>query len=206
MRPDDIDWGVLRGSLVLLAVAVVIGVGLMVATHQFWAGQDREYRRDQRVFTSARGRYQTVDEEERTMATYLPHYRDLEAVGVIGRERRLDWIEALREVARELKLPSVRYDLGSQDRYTPAFKVDSGAYEVYASRMTLNLGLLHEEDLPRLLEVLRERAVGLFTVSSCAIERVAPEFGRSPTEANLNARCTLEWLTIRQPETGGGTS
>ena len=75
----------------------------------------------------------------------------------------------------------------------------SGSFRVFATEMSLDLGLLHEEDLPSLLSRIRQDARGLHRVASCTISRSGPSFGLDPTQANLKAKCVLDWLTVRVP-------
>jgi hypothetical protein len=81
--------------------------------------------------------------------------------------------------------------------------VRAGPFRVYASTMRLSAGLVHEEDLLRLLEALERRAAGSFNVESCTIRR-----GRAgelaPFGENLQADCSLQWFTVRKPEPGEG--
>ena len=67
--------------------------------------------------------------------------------------------------------------------------------------MALRLGLLHGEDLVRLLDELDETVAGMFTVSQCDMTRAAG--GGSRVRANLQANFDLEWITMRS--TGEGT-
>jgi len=198
----DIDWTVLRGAFALLLVSVVLSGGVLGGSYYFWSKMDREYRRQNSKLLSIRRRYQSIDDEERAIQTYLPRFRQLEEGGVIGREQRLNWIEKLREVSQALKLPSVQYSIDTQVPYKPEFPVpEMTSFRIYASRMTVSLGLLHEEDLPRLLAELGRAATGLYSVSKCSIRRNGMAFARSPTTPNLTAECELQWMTVRTPAT-----
>jgi hypothetical protein len=66
--------------------------------------------------------------------------------------------------------------------------------------MKLQLKLLHEEDLLRLLGDLRNQANALIAVKSCNISRLAltPE-ERANSHANLAAICEIDWITLRDP-------
>lgn len=206
MKLSEVDWGILRGAAAALSVSVVLSAAALTASYYFWSNMDEGYERENAKLLGIRGRYQTVDEEEGIIETYLPRYEALEARGIIGRERRLDWIESLRAVSRQLKVPSLRYAISSQEAYAPEFPVHSGAFHVYASEMDLDLGLLHEEDLPRLLAGLDERALGLYSVDSCELRRVNDPFGAEPTEPNVSARCKLRWTTVRPSDSDGSES
>jgi hypothetical protein len=201
VRLEDIDWRVLRGALVLLLFSVSVSAVLWWVSHRFWEDMERTYQREHNALVSVRSRYQTIDQEEERIRALMPAFSELQERGIIGREQRLDWVETLRRAVEELKLPSLRYAIDSQQPYEPDFPVPvGGSFRPYASTMTLDLGLLHEGDLPALLDVLERSARGLYSVADCRIRRTRPELGRDPRESNLQAQCRLRWLTVRLPE------
>ena len=200
MSLGEIDWGILRGSLVLLLVSVLVSGAVLSGGYYFSGAMTAEYQRKNTQLRSIRSKYQTVDEEERVIELFLPRFEALESEGIIGREHRLNWIEKLREASQTLKLPGLRYTIATQETFKPDFDLDTGKFEVFVSRMILNLGLLHEGDLLRLFQELDRSVNGLYSISDCSMWRVRPDFGPDPTEANLTASCTLEWFTIKQGE------
>ena len=203
MKLADVDWSILRGPITLMVVAVLVSVALLGGSYYFWSTMDSEYRKQNSRLLAIRRKYQTVDDEEQIIETFLPRFEKHAEVGVIGPENRLDWIEALRGASEVLKLPSVRYSIESQRVYEPGYEVNTqGSFQVFASEMVLDIGLLHEGDLPRLLEELNIAGKGLYTVSSCQMRRVRAAFSEDPNEINLQADCRLRWLTIK-PKEGG---
>lgn len=202
MRFADIDWRVLRGALALLVVAIAVSVSVVTATQMFSNKVQREFRRQRAALLSVRSAYQRVDEEKKTLELYLPRYRALKAAGVIGRERRLSWVEALRAAARRIGLPALRYEIATQKRYTPDYPLTTGDYQLYESDMKLTIGLFHEGDLLHLFRLLDTDAKGLYSVSRCSISRAGRMFSLDPRKTNLNAECVLRWFTVHKPEAG----
>ena len=199
MKLAKVDWRVLRGALVLLVICVATSAGLMGASYSFWKEQDRTHNAARSAMLGARTQYQNIDEEEKIIEAYFPLYRALESKGIIGKERRLDWIDNLRRAAQRVELPALSYVIDSQQRFKPDFLIQSGSYQIYSSSMKLDLGLLHEEDLSALLNNLDRRAGGLYTVADCDLRRSQPTFVKKPDAVNLTAACGLQWLTIKQP-------
>lgn len=197
MRLAEVDWSILRGGLILLFVSLLISGGLLGSSYHFWTKMDREYKRERAALFAARSQYQNIDQEEKVIAEYFPRYRELESAGLIGDERRLDWIDTLRRSAQEVELPGLRYIIDSQELYQPEFPLPESAFRIFASNMELNLGLLHEGDLPALLDDLNRKAAGFYTVASCNIIRAQQEFIKNPNAVNLTADCGLRWITIR---------
>ena len=200
MKPADLDWRILRGSLIALVVCLVLGGAVLFASYSYSSDQEREFKNESRKLVSVRGRYQTIDEEERIIEEFLPRYLALEERGVIGREYRLDWIETLRSASSELRLPELRYTIDTQSVYEAEFPSAEGAFEIFVSHMSLDLGLLHEGDLPALIARIERNARGLFRIADCSLTRTGSDLGLDPTRPHLRANCTLEWLTVRQPD------
>ena len=199
MRLPDVDWSVLRGSLILAVFALAASVALVGGGQWFHKETQARFDKEQRRFQTNSRRYLAVDEEERLIATHLPSYRKLEQSGVVGEEQLLAWIETLREVSASVRLPSMRYEILPQKEYQPPVAVSTGSLRVYASPMRVQLGLLHEDDLFRFLDTLAQRALGKFSVERCTLRRAAPAVQTDPAKPNLEAECELLWLTIRQP-------
>lgn len=202
MKLDQVDWGVLRNALILLVVSLTISGGLLGSSFYFWDKMSRMHQREKRALSAVRAQYQNIDEEEKIIERYLPLYRDLESKGIVGKERRLDWIDTLRQSSHRVELPNLRYVIDSQSVYQPEFRVPGGAFQIYASSMQLDLGLLHEGDLDTLFEDLNANARGLYTVSNCDLTRInrQTEFVKRADATNLKAACRLRWLTIKKPQ------
>lgn len=201
MRLADVDWSILRGGLILLFLSLAVSGGLLGSSFHFWEKMDRVYKRERAVLFAARSQYQNIDEEEKLIEDYFPRYRELQSAGIIGSERRLDWIDNLQRSARNVDLPSLRYVIDSQEPYRPDVPLPESEFRIFASNMALNLGLLHEGDLPALLDDLNRNAAGFYTVAGCDMHRAQQEFIKNPDAVNLTAECGLRWITIRPPET-----
>lgn len=196
------DWKVLRGSIVMMSVSVIISGGLIYGGQQLASDADQQYRRDYARYQSARARYLTLDDQQRMIEQYYPRYKALEDAGIIGTERRLSWIETLRNMARGLKVPQMRYEISTQEEFEPTFTLPQGTFKVFATDMRLSAGLLHEGDLPAMLAALDEAADGMFSVAGCALEVRADAFPPQPNprNPNVNAECRLQWFVVRKPE------
>ena len=116
--------------------------------------------------------------------------------GIIGREKRLNWIEALRQAGENIKLPSLTYSINSQEEHVPEYVINYNGYSLYRSSMELNLGLLHEGDLFKLIDYINNNADGIYTLSECTFTMSAREIRYDRDYANVSASCLLFWLTI----------
>ena len=201
MRAAEIDWRYIRGPLIFLVTTLVIGGAVLIASFNFVDSREREYQRERSRLLANRNRYHTLDEEERIIEAYLPRYQELEGSGLIGRERRLNWIETLRDSATTIGLPELRYTIDAQEPVLEPGErnTDRPKVRVYSSKMRLELGLLHEGDLFDLLERLRTGSTGMYIVNRCELRKPNDELDMSGLRSNVAARCELDWLTVRPP-------
>lgn len=199
MRRDD--WRALRGAVGVSALCVA---GAVVVTGlSLWFRQTAAQEHDAILqrFRAASEHYLAIDEEERIIAEQYPRFQTLVQRGVIGTERRLDWVESLRRAEQALDLPSIEYRIEAQQVEPAAYPIDSEGFELRASAMELDLGLLHEQDLARLLDFLTRETSGLFSVERCELTRLKPDPAQTaPTTPRLHANCRLQWFTLALPE------
>ena len=205
MKAADIEWSMLRGSLIGLAIALAVTAAMLAASYNFAKSAERAFNSAESERRTAEERYRKLDEQEMMIETYYPAFQGLEREGVIGEERRLQWVEALKQADENLKLPSLTYSITTQESYRPEFPLADGAYKLFASQMKLDLGLLHGQDLLDLLRRLDDNAGGLYSVDSCTMTRRRQAPG-SPKDIHLNSTCQLYWYTIKKPGAQGGAS
>jgi hypothetical protein len=144
---------------------------------------------------AARLRLAHAETEKEEIRQYQPQFVELRRRGLVGPERRLDWVEAIRQIQEQRRLLPLTYEIEVQQPYRLETTLPTGEYALLGSRMALHMDLLHELDLLNFLSDLR--LAGTFAVQDCVIRRAAgaaPVAGvLSPT---LNADCTLNWLTL----------
>lgn len=142
------------------------------------------------------GKLKQVRNEESEIKEKSALFSNLQARGVIGEEQRLDWVELLKDIRDKRRLFELQYEISPQR----ALDANSnGAFTFYASAMKLQLKLLHEEDLTRLLDDLRNQAKALIQVKSCNVTRLPRNSGeRSSNPPQLQADCQIDWITVRE--------
>ncbi len=194
---NRIDWHYLKRPLIMLLVSIVIFAALVLAGYQYEKTQSEEYQKALSLLRSTHKIYSNMVNDIDLLDQYRNLYNDYKASGLVGKERRLSWIESLESTNSVLRLPTLAYDLNPQETFErPGFKAKRGV-EVNSSPMDLTIGLLHEEDLFALLEGLRLSISSLFTVDNCSINRLSPVTASLDTKrANLTSQCTIRWVTI----------
>lgn len=194
---NKIDWFYLKRPLITLMVSILVFVLLIVAGFQYEKIKNEEYQKAVSTLRSTHKIYSNMVNDIDLLDQYRSLYSDYKSSGLVGKERRLSWIESLESTNEVLRLPTLTYDLNPQEKFLrPGFNTKLGV-AVNSSPMELSMGLLHEEDLFALLEGLRLSIRNLFTVESCSIDRPSPVSSSLDTKrANLTTKCTIRWVTI----------
>jgi hypothetical protein len=198
MTPQDrrkLQWPIIG-----LVLAVMI-VGLLVTyADQYRAENELALQTQQNLLNQARQKFQSSGIEKETIIQYLPIYNKLLASGFVGEERRIEWIEALRQIHAQHKLFSIDYSIGLQESYNPSFLPNLGNFKLKRSVMNLKLDMLHEGDLLALLDGLHEQTTP-FIVRECEIKRpVGAIVNAKNMVPNMQANCEIDWLTLRDPQ------
>lgn len=198
------DWRKLRFPILGFGCAM-IAVGLLVSfADQYRTSKEASLLSEQSLYRKAQQKFESSGLEKETIIAYLPEYNNLLAKGFIGEERRIEWIERLRQIHGQYNLFSIDYSIGQQERYKPTFVSNMGGHVMNRSVMELKLDMLHEGDLINLLEDLHEDTPP-FIVRDCEITRpIGAKIDTKKLTANLKAVCELDWITLRDPELGRG--
>lgn len=195
-KDNKIDWSILKGAMILFSICLVLSSSLSIWSYYFNSKLSKELKQNKVLFQSISRRYLDVDQEEKLLQEYFPQFVSLYNRGIIGREKRLNWIEALRQSGEKIKLSGLRYSINSQEEFNPEFPVNYGGYTIYRSSMELNLGLLHEGDLFTLLNYIDKKAEGSYTISECTFNKAGGQIVFEKNQTNITAACVLNWLTI----------
>jgi hypothetical protein len=200
------DWRKLRYPIIGLGTALVL-VGLLISfADQYRTKNEAALQAQQNLLNQARQRLQSSGMEKEMIIQYLPMYNDLLASGFIGEERRIEWIETLRQIHAQHKLFSIDYSIGLQEHYTPSFITNLGSFRLNRSVMSLKLDMLHEGDILALLDGLHEQTTP-FIVRDCEISRpIGAVVNAKNVAANMQARCEIDWLTLRDPQLSNAIS
>ena len=197
MKNEDIDWKVLRGSIITFILCISLSGGLIFGSLYFEKQMQLQFNRANAEFRSISSRYLAIDEEEKAIKNFLPRFISLYGNGVIGNEQRLNWIEELRNSGNEFHLSSLGYHIDSQSAYTPAFPVVLGSYRLYSSKMLLNMQLLHVGDFLKIFDSLDKNAKGIYSLTSCQLSSGVDKIENNPDAANVIVQCEMQWYTIR---------
>ncbi|HYN53234.1 MAG TPA: hypothetical protein VES38_00850, partial [Methylotenera sp.] len=200
MKLDKQDWRKLQNTLVILVTVVIVVALLVYGAQNYSVEQEAALQTQQNSLNAARQRYQSSGMEKDTITEYLPQYQALINKGFVGEERRIEWVEALREQQKNNKLFGIKYNISQQEDFKPSFAPNLGGFIMHRSIMKLDLDMLHEGDILQLTESLSAKNTAPFMLRDCEITRLNSGGTLSKQLiANLHAQCQLDWLTAREP-------
>jgi hypothetical protein len=184
-------------ALPAIAFALLVGTGLALIGFV-----DSRLGLAQRELAAAKaGRAEASDklmriaDEEREVRQKLAVYRRLQQLHIIGPERRLEWADTMSRIKADRELLDLRYRVERQSLLVSVPGKPANV-DFYASTMKVDIALLHEGDLLRFLEDLRDSGNAYYAVRRCEITRT----GQAPTGTSivprLKASCDIDLITI----------
>ncbi|MBL8429841.1 MAG: hypothetical protein JNJ95_08135 [Dechloromonas sp.] len=184
-------------GLPLLATVVMFVVAGLLAwvSHIDSSKAERERNAAEAARNQIEQRLRQVRTEEQDIRERMQLLKQLQDAGIVGDEKRLDWMEMLRDTQRELRLPGMSYEFGAQ---TSVDKGNDTQHTWFSSPMRLQLRLLHEEDLLNYLARIQNKARAMVIVSSCRLAPTPSQAEGREVMSQLGAECEMQWLTARQ--------
>ena len=195
------DWKWLALPLAALLVACIFAIVIVGYAQAYHDASTQRLQQQQNQLMQARSRLLSSDQERENIIRYLPAYQRLISQGFIGEEKRIEWVDALRNVHQSQRLFGIKYSIGAQAPYQSGVIGNTAPFTLYRSVMKLELALLHEEDLLVLLDGLRRSQATPFLLRDCTMQRTGVAAITTLTPV-ASAVCELDWLTLRESATG----
>ncbi|MEO5362290.1 MAG: hypothetical protein H7838_01505 [Magnetococcus sp. DMHC-8] len=208
---SDRERPLLRKQIILSAILMVTMMGGLAGGLYYRDDMLTQVETLQQRLKSLQDQNRLRAEQTRRLGHYQTRFDAYRAIGAFAQEEpRLRWVEQVLEVEKSLSLPvPLRFKLDVRQPVTPPTAAQKGSSGLFASRMEVTMGLLHEGDLLAFFKRLANRRFGVYDIRSCKMERLhTPAGGRTPlkVEANLTAVCQINWYWYdlpREQEKGG---
>ncbi|MDP2134507.1 MAG: hypothetical protein Q8J99_12935 [Sulfuritalea sp.] len=201
MKLDVKDLKRLQWAIALLVIMAMVGGGSLWSTQQLRKSSEKAFKEATAARTDIQTRLARARDEQAELRDKIGRFETLKARGYIGPEHRLDWIEAIARIKAARRVFKLDYDFAPQRPVEAAILpggAAAGGFQLMASRMQLQIHLLHEGELLVLLEDMRNAVQALIQVRSCNIDRIVPGTVSRGSNAQLKADCTLEWITLKE--------
>ena len=197
MNIKGADLRELRLAITAAAALVLSGIGCVVVSDHYLteARTNLEAAKQQRA--EAQKRVDRVAEEEREIRQNLVYYNRMLDHGMGSEESRLDFIESIKRIKDQRQLFEIRYNIEPQKPLQYPGIRPAGTLDFYASRMTLEMQLLHEEDLLGFLVDLESLRKGYVSVRSCSLARESAPAGPLAVAPRLQSECQVDLVALR---------
>ncbi|MEQ1813493.1 MAG: hypothetical protein ABL860_03455 [Candidatus Nitrotoga sp.] len=202
MRLSLKDWPHIKtGGLIFLLTLGFSGV-IILSGESYLENTHANQHSSQRQLSEARRQLAGARADRDNMETYTAEYKSLIKNNIIGANQRLDWLEGLEKLRKQRHVLDFKYTISPQQNFVPKSPLDHGSFELKQSTMTLQLDLLHEEQLIRFFNALHAQVKGRYILEQCVLERRATAVDSSSvsafnTTAQIHATCSGGWLALQ---------
>lgn len=187
----------IAGPAIVAVALIAAGAAAVAVTNRLLTAARAEQQAVRAERATEQNKLVRATDEAREISERLVDYRRLVERGIVGEERRLDWVDRINAIKAARKLSEVKYSIGPQRPAEYPGITGGGEVEFLASPMQLSLALLHEEDLFRFIGDLRSALSALVVVKACSIERTGEAAKARGLAPRLRALCELDLVTIR---------
>ena len=186
----------LRGSWIVLGLAVLVGVGIVAASVWFLNKEKREAVGASRRVQEARARVEAARRERDNLQESSEVFRTLVARGLLQTEKRLDLVELLNTLRIQHQLHGLDYEIAPQRPLALPGGRNYTAVDVLASRVKFKVRALHEGDVVGFVDALANSRQGFYPLDRCVMRRIEVA---NPTslQPRVEADCALEWVTLK---------
>lgn len=187
------DFPTIRKASMTLAICLTIAALMIFSSRYYLHQQEQNRQLAQLELTQAHEKYSEATTERNNIRDYRQQYLRLVELGFVGEEKRLDLIELIRTTQETSRLMPITYTLAPQQTVEIDPSIFTSELTLHASKLVLNMGILHELDIFTLMKSLRSQ----FTLSpqSCLLKAsdVVIDTVLAP---KLQVECSLYLLTM----------
>jgi hypothetical protein len=181
-------------------VLAVLGIVCVMSAERYLASAKSARDAAKLARHQAQSRVEQVAEEEREIRQNLVHYQKMVERGMVGQENRLDLIDAIARIKKDRKLFEIKYNIEPQKPLDYPGIVPAGPMDFVASRMKLDMLLLHEEDLLNFLNDLERVGKSHVVVRDCSVARFDRGGSSQSNTPRLRSECLIDLIVLRQAQ------
>jgi hypothetical protein len=200
-----------------LAIAA-LSLTLIISSLSFSLFINQTVKNTKNRLSAEQADYDTIKNDKGILKDYYPLFIKMNKAGLISAENRLNWVEVLQKSARQLKIKTLKYNISQQvtleeiasvstevqEEEEEFFEDEEGGettnrvpFNIYASKMSLELGMLHEGDFLKLIDLMKTNSKSFFIIRSCELHRTEEQLDYKQFSQNIMANCELLWLSIQ---------
>lgn len=192
----NIDFPRIRNSALLFALA-----GMITLTGYNLIGDTAQQAETIRLDLDTRlgglqNNLQTRTEHQQIVERYRTRFLQTLEQGRFAEEDRMRWVATLKQEVNRIRIPQVRYTLGSRQVDSDPVLGTLAEISVYRTPLKLDMEMVHEGDLVELIESLAESGLGRFEARQCKLTRASITNRFTADQGNISATCSLDWISF----------
>ena len=179
------DCLLIRSQIVWLGGAMLVAGVLLLGTQIYLYFSEQERAALQQQLEQVRSSADAAQQSWDSVARHQAEFNLLKQRNILGAERRLDWIEALADQAKQQPNWQMQYQFSPQRALEQASPINNE--QVYASNMKLGVQAANETVFSELTRWLATQP-GFVAPASCQLLRAE--------QSGIAIHCDYIWLTI----------
>lgn len=192
----QIDWVFLRRPLIIFLVLTGSSLIFYFGGLQYKNTALEKFDIVKSLLARSHNQLNKQSQELALIDENLKQFNSLTNDAFIGDERRLSWIESMKATNKIIKLPKFDYSIKAQEDFIrPGIKTIKTVQSL-SSQMELELGILHEEDIFSVFNLLKSNVKSHFVIESCELSKSSNKDLQTDKE-NLSARCIIQWVHLK---------
>jgi hypothetical protein len=186
----------LRWPLAAAAALALAGIALTVVSERQLdaAHRGKDLAHNQRVV--AQDKVTKATDEERQIRLNLVQFQKMADAGMVGRTNRLNLIERIADIKNQRKLFEMRYNVDAQKPLDYPGIITTGSMDLVATRIQLNMLLLHEQDFLDFLRDLEASRLAYVSFRHCTLAKNGPGPAAAGVAPGLRADCTVDLINL----------
>ena len=194
------DYRLLQDGLLVLSFSAVFCLVISFGAHRIEDASHQVLEQNRNVLAIFNQELEKRISGRRILESKKARFVELLDKGVWADIDKLSWIDQLKEQAERLELPSLKYNLDARASYEPVNTALVNGLTVYATPIFLDIGVIHEGDMIKLVNRLMHAGLGFFSFEQCRIERNKANADFDFDKANIRAACTVLWFEIEEQQ------
>lgn len=189
----------LRAPIALAVALTAVGAAVLITSQSYLDSAKAEQAATRASRVAAQERVSRVSEEEREIRENLIDYERMREHGMVSEQNRIEWIESIARIKNNRKLFEIKYRIEAQRPLDYPGVVVTGSAELVASRMKLEMLLLHEDDLLNFLADLQSAGRAYVSVRQCLVTRIERGSTQTagPLRPRLQAQCVVDLVSVK---------
>lgn len=195
MSIDFQDLRAIRWPLLATLLLIVFWIAVFWGLHQQHQSRTETLLVQQGLTSQNQQSQLSYRGQNQIMQTLLPQYQQLINSGLVGEERRIEWLQALQDAQQRIR--NIQYSITPKSTYTANFLPKLTKLSVQRSLMNIQFDAQHEGDIVSFIKRLSLNMPAPFIWQACEMKRTTAEY--DPQAMNMHMECQLAWLTLSEP-------